>query len=99
MIANSFQYNVTCGLALPEEPSTSGWQLLLAQFEPLLVVILLASVAVSFVLLFLHKAAGQTAFVDPAVLSPPFRFEIFQATSRVMGQSADFGQNVGDLDS
>ena len=71
----------------------------MAQFEPQLVVILLASVAVSFVLPFLHKAAGQAAFVDPAVLSPPFRFEIFQATRRVMGKSAAFGQNVGYLDS
>ncbi|KAG0641108.1 hypothetical protein HOY80DRAFT_760174 [Tuber brumale] len=54
--------------ALPEEPPTPLWQLVLEQFKDQLVIILLASAAVSFVLAFLEEGAGLTAFVDPAVI-------------------------------
>ncbi|PWW76247.1 calcium ATPase [Tuber magnatum] len=54
--------------ALPEEPPTPIWQLVLEQFKDQLVIILLASAAVSFVLAFLEEGAGLTAFVDPAVI-------------------------------
>ncbi|CAZ86477.1 unnamed protein product [Tuber melanosporum] len=54
--------------ALPEEPPTPLWQLVLEQFKDQLVIILLASAAVSFVLAFLEEGTSLTAFVDPAVI-------------------------------
>jgi hypothetical protein len=55
--------------ALPEEPPTPIWELILEQFKDQLVLILLGSAAVSFVLALLEgEAEGWTAFVDPAVV-------------------------------
>lgn len=55
--------------ALPEEPPTPIWELILEQFKDQLVIILLGSAAVSFVLALLDNEEGWTAFVDPAVVS------------------------------
>jgi Ca2+ transporting ATPase len=56
---------------LPDQPSTPLWQLILAQFQDQLVLILLGAAAVSFVLAAL-EAPGEgeqiTAFVEPAVI-------------------------------
>ena len=57
--------------ALPEDPPTPIWQLILEQFKDQLVVILLGSAAVSFVLALFDQEEGWTAFVDPAVVSLP----------------------------
>jgi Ca2+ transporting ATPase len=54
--------------ALPEEPSTPIWELILEQFKDQLVIILLASAGVSFVLALLEGGEGWTAFVDPLVI-------------------------------
>lgn len=54
--------------ALPEEPPTPIWELILEQFKDQLVIILLGSAAVSFVLALFDKEEGWTAFVDPAVV-------------------------------
>jgi Ca2+ transporting ATPase len=54
--------------ALPEEPPTPIWELILEQFKDQLVIILLGSAAVSFVLALLEGGEGWTAFVDPAVV-------------------------------
>lgn len=72
--ASGFELGLTLpgGSALPEEPPTPLWQLVLEQFKDQLVMILLASAAVSLVLAFLEEGAGLTAFVDPAVVSDPF---------------------------
>ena len=45
------------------------WELILEQFKDQLVIILLASAAVSFGLAFLEDEGGWSAFVDPAVVS------------------------------
>jgi Ca2+ transporting ATPase len=55
--------------ALPEEPPTPIWELILEQFKDQLVIILLGSAAVSFVLALFDNEEGWTAFVDPAVVS------------------------------
>ena len=55
--------------ALPEEPPTPIWELILEQFKDQLVIILLGSAAVSFVLALFDQDEGWTAFVDPAVVS------------------------------
>ena len=55
--------------AIPEEPPTPIWELILEQFKDQLVIILLGSAAVSFVLALLEDGGGWTAFVDPAVVS------------------------------
>lgn len=55
--------------ALPEDPPTPIWQLILEQFKDQLVIILLGSAAISFVLALLEESDDWTAFVDPVVVS------------------------------
>ncbi|PNY28271.1 Calcium-transporting ATPase [Tolypocladium capitatum] len=55
--------------AIPEEPPTPLWELILEQFKDKLVIILLGSAAVSFALALFEDEGGWSAFVDPAVLS------------------------------
>ncbi|KAK7203643.1 hypothetical protein BZA70DRAFT_71225 [Myxozyma melibiosi] len=54
--------------ALPEDEPTPLWHLILEQFKDQLVIILLASAAISFVLALLDEGDDYTAFVDPAVI-------------------------------
>ncbi|PVI01350.1 calcium ATPase [Periconia macrospinosa] len=54
--------------ALPEDPPTPIWELILEQFKDQLVIILLASAGVSFVLALFEDGDDWTAFVDPAVI-------------------------------
>ncbi|PSN65040.1 calcium ATPase [Corynespora cassiicola Philippines] len=54
--------------ALPEDPPTPIWELILEQFKDQLVIILLGSAAVSFVLALFEEGDDWTAFVDPAVI-------------------------------
>ncbi|KAK9458694.1 uncharacterized protein V1516DRAFT_643859 [Lipomyces oligophaga] len=54
--------------ALPQEESTPLWQLVLDQFKDQLVIILLASAAISFALALFDEGEDYTAFVDPAVI-------------------------------
>ncbi|RIA97783.1 SERCA-type calcium-translocating P-type ATPase [Glomus cerebriforme] len=54
---------------LPEDESTSLFELILEQFKDQLVIILLISAAISFVLAFLEEIDDQgTAFVEPIVI-------------------------------
>ncbi|ORY41452.1 calcium-transporting ATPase [Leucosporidium creatinivorum] len=54
---------------LPEEPSTPLWQLILEQFKDQLVLILLASAAISFVLAYFEEGEDKaTAYVEPIVI-------------------------------
>jgi Ca2+ transporting ATPase len=62
-----FMLNV-CHIALPEDPPTPIWKLVLEQFKDQLVLILLASAALSFVLALFEDSDDWTAFVDPAVV-------------------------------
>lgn len=64
--------------ALPEEPPTPLWQLVLEQFKDQLVIILLSSATISFVLAILEGGDDKTAFVDPAVVS------VFAPSERLM---------------
>lgn len=57
--------------AIPEEPPTPIWELILEQFKDQLVVILLGSAVVSFVLALFEEEGGWSAFVDPAVVRKP----------------------------
>ncbi|KAH8675995.1 calcium-translocating P-type ATPase [Xylariales sp. PMI_506] len=54
--------------AIPEEPPTPVWELILEQFKDQLVLILLGSAAVSFALALFEDEGGWSAFVDPAVI-------------------------------
>ncbi|KAF7559682.1 hypothetical protein G7046_g4476 [Stylonectria norvegica] len=54
--------------AIPEEPPTPIWELILEQFKDQLVIILLGSAAVSFALALFDQEEGWSAFVDPAVI-------------------------------
>ena len=54
--------------ALPEDPPTPMWELILEQFKDQLVLILLGSAAISFVLALFEEEGDWTAFVDPVVV-------------------------------
>ncbi|SZF03195.1 unnamed protein product [Blumeria hordei] len=54
--------------AIAEEPPTPIWELILEQFKDQLVIILLASAALSFVLALFEDEGGWTVFVDPIVI-------------------------------
>ena len=54
--------------ALPEDPPTPLWKLILEQFKDQLVLILLGSAAISFVLALFEESDDWTAFVDPVVV-------------------------------
>lgn len=60
--------NLSVLIALPEEPPTPLWELILEQFKDQLVIILLVSAAVSFGLALFEEGNDYTAFVDPAVV-------------------------------
>ena len=55
--------------ALPEDPPTPLWELILEQFKDQLVLILLGSAALSLVLALFEGGDDWTAFVDPVVVS------------------------------
>lgn len=66
--SRALQNPLTGELALPEDPPTPLWQLVLEQFKDQLVLILLGSAAISFVLALFEESDDWTAFVDPVVV-------------------------------
>lgn len=71
---------LTFSAALPEDPPTPLWELVLEQFKDQLVLILLGSATVSFVLALFEESDDWTPFVDPAVVcfSPVPIFEVIE---------------------
>ncbi len=61
--------SLTRAAAIPEDPPTPLWELILEQFKDQLVIILLGSAAVSFALALFEDEGGWSDFVDPAVVS------------------------------
>lgn len=70
---NFFEHVLTLSSAIPEEPPTPLWELILEQFKDQLVLILLGSAAVSFVLALFEDSDDWTVFVDPIVVCPVWR--------------------------
>jgi len=62
------EHVLTLSAAIPEEPPTPLWELILEQFKDQLVLILLGSAAVSFVLALFEDSDDWTVFVDPIVV-------------------------------
>ena len=62
------RWDLMSKLALPEDPPTPLWQLILDQFKDQLVLILLGSAALSLILALFEEGDDWTAFVDPVVV-------------------------------
>lgn len=76
--------NFSYAIALPEDPPTPLWELVLEQFKDQLVIILLVSAAVSFGLALFEEGNDYTAFVDPAVVSTPFYGQFCSASVGIL---------------
>jgi magnesium-transporting ATPase (P-type) len=71
------------GAAIPEEPPTPLWELILEQFKDQLVLILLGSAAVSFGLALFEEEEGWSAFVDPVVVRCRLSICAFSSRCRI----------------